>query len=192
MFKTEYFKSYDVLPPDIASMAIFCDTAQKTGERNDYTVYEVFGYSPSTGLYLVDLVRGKFEAPVLESTLVELWAKHKPTVHKPIGVSQVFVEDKSSGSSLIQSIKSEYMIPIDGIQRNVDKVFRAMGAVKYIRAGYIHLPTDAEWVHDYKSEFRQFTPLMTHAHDDQIDPTMDAIEHYLVFEKGIYTAGNIG
>lgn len=187
MFKDKYWKMYDVLPSDIDIMRIYGDTAQKTKEHNDYSVFQMWARSPTSGIFLVDQCRGKWEAPELESKLVEFWNKHKPTMYKRMGAQVVKIEDKSSGSSLIQSIKRDYLIPVEAIQRNTDKVLRAMGTVKYFASGYVHLPKDAEWVHDYKEEFRKFTPLMTHKHDDQIDPTMDAVEDLIVFEDMLYT-----
>ena len=186
MFKDAYWKHYDLLPSDIDLMRIYGDTAQKTRERNDFSVFQFWARSTTKGIFLIDQFRGKWEAPELESKMVEFWDKHKPTRTKPFGAQVVKIEDKSSGSSLIQSIQRDYLIPVEGIQRNVDKVFRAMGVVKYFAAGYIHLPRNVEWMHDYKEEFRKFSPLMTHAHDDQIDPTMDAVEDMLVFEDTIY------
>ena len=187
MFKDAYWKMYDVLPPDIHIMRIYGDTAQKTKEHNDYSVFQLWAKSQTKGIFLVDQFRGKWEAPELESKLVEFWNKHKPTIYSPVGAQVVKVEDKSSGSSLIQSIKRDYLIPIEPIQRNTDKVLRAMGVVNYFASGHIHLPLNAEWVHDYKEEFRKFTPLMTHKHDDQIDPTMDAVEDLIVFDNMMYT-----
>ena len=186
MFKDKYWKYYDVLPADIDLYRIYGDTAQKTKERNDFSVFQLWARSRTQGIFLVDQFRGKWEAPDLESKLVEFWNKHKPTQFKPMGAQVVKIEDKSSGSSLIQSIKKDYMIPVEPIQRNTDKVLRAMGVVKYFAAGYIHLPRNAEYLHDYKEEFRKFTPLMTHKHDDQIDPTMDAVEDLIVFEDMMY------
>lgn len=191
MFKDEYWKHYEVLPLDIDSIIIFGDTAQKTKEHNDFSVFQCWARSREHGIFLLDQCRGKWEAPELESKLVEFWNKHKPTRSKPLGASCVKIEDKSSGSSLIQSIQRDYLIPIEAIQRNTDKVLRAMGVVKYFAAGHIHLPLDAEWVHDYKEEFSRFTPLMTHRYDDQIDPTMDAVEHMIVFEEMLYTSSSI-
>jgi predicted phage terminase large subunit-like protein len=186
MFKDAYWKYYDVLPADIDLYRIYGDTAQKTKERNDFSVFQLWARSRSQGIFLVDQFRGKWEAPELESKLVEFWNKHKPTQFKPFGAQVVKIEDKSSGSSLIQSIKKDYLIPVEAIQRNTDKVLRSMGVVKYFAAGYIHLPRNADYLHDYKEEFRKFTPLMTHKHDDQIDPTMDAVEDLIVFEDMMY------
>lgn len=187
MFKDKYWKYYDVLPANIDLYRIYADTAQKTAERNDYSVFQLWARCRGTGIFLVDQIRGKWEAPELESNLVAFWDKHKPTRTRPFGAQVIKVEDKSSGSSLIQSIKKDYTIPIEPIQRNTDKVLRAMGGIKYFASGYIFLPRGKEWLSDYKDEFRKFTPLMTHKHDDQIDPTLDAVEDLIVFEQMLYT-----
>lgn len=191
LFKDSYWQHYEVLPPDIERMIMTVDTAQKTNEWNDYTVLQVWARARK-GIYLIDQLRGKFEAPQLERNLIDFWNKHKPTLHKPMGVTCVYIEDKSSGSSLIQSIKQETLIPIEALQRNVDKVLRSMGAVKYFASGFVHLPVDKPWIHDYKDEFRAFSPLMTHPHDDQVDATLDAVEQLIVFSSSIYNINSIG
>ena len=185
MFKEKFFKYYDLLPPDIYQIKIYGDTAQKTNEQNDYSVFQCWGLSRTGGLYLIDQVRGKWEAPELERILIQFWNKHKRTQQKIVGAQVVKIEDKSSGSSLIQSIRLQQRIPIEGIQRNTDKVTRAYGAVPYFASGYINLPANAEWINDYRQEFINFTPLMTHKHDDQIDPTIDAIDDMLVLNQSI-------
>ena len=192
MFKDKYWRHYEVVPAGMDMIRIYGDTAQKTKEHNDYSVFQCWGRVPNQGIYLLDQIRGKWEAPELESKLFEFWNKWKPTLYKPLGANLVKIEDKSSGSSLIQSIKKNYMIPIEPIQRNTDKVLRAMGVVKYFASGYIFLPLDVDWISDYKEEFRKFTPLMTHKHDDQIDPTMDAVEDLIVFEDMLYSSNAIG
>jgi len=189
MFKDAYWKYYDEPPPRFDIIRIYGDTAQKTSEKNDYSVFQCWGRYENK-LYLIDQIRGKWEAPQLESAMYEFWLKHKPNLHRPNGASCVKIEDKSSGSSLIQSIQKNYSIPIEPIPRDKDKVFRAMGVVKYFASGYIYLPAHADYISDYKDEFRKFTPLMTHAHDDQIDPTMDAVEDLLIFEDFLYTDSN--
>ena len=191
MFKDKYWKYYEVLPNDIYLIRMYADTAQKTAERNDFSVIQCWGKSRTQGIFLIDQVRGKWEAPDLESKMVEFWNKHKPSIHKILGCQVIKIEDKSSGSSLIQSIRRDYMIPVEAIQRNTDKVLRAMGVVKYFSSGYIHVPKNADWLFDYKEEFRKFTPLMTHAHDDQIDPTMDAVEDLIVFEDLLYSSSSV-
>lgn len=187
MFKDNWWKHYDVLPVNISKKIIYGDTASKTAERNDYSVFQCWGWSPSSGIYLIDQVRGKWEAPELKQTLIDFWNKHRFSDHpNVIPVQMVKVEDKSSGTGLIQQIKKETMIPIEGIPRNKDKVERAFGTIPHIAAGHVFIPREAWWIADYKDEFRKFTPLMTHTYDDQIDPTMDAIEDLLIEDNMSY------
>lgn len=191
MFKDTYWRHYEELPKSFDLTIIYGDTAQKAKERNDFTVFQCWGRN-ATGIYLIDQVRGKWEAPMLESTLVEFYEKHKPTLQKPNGARLIKIEDKSSGSSLIQTIKQNYHIPIEGIPRTTDKVMRAHGVVPQLAAGNVYLPKFAPWLHDYKQEFRDFTPLLNHKHDDQVDATIDAIEDMLVRNTLLYTQENIG
>jgi len=190
MFKDKYWRHYEELPRDFNLVVIYGDTAQKAKEHNDYTVFQCWGRN-MTGIYLIDQVRGKWEAPQLESSLVEFYEKHRPNTFKPVGANLVKIEDKSSGSSLIQTIEQDYLIPIQGIQRNTDKVLRAHGVVSHLAAGHVYLPKHVEWLHDYKQEFREFTPLMNHKHDDQVDATIDAIEDMLVNNQLLYTQENV-
>lgn len=188
LFKDNWWKYWDVLPNDIVFKRIYGDTASKTKERNDWSVFQCWAYSPTKGIFLIDQIRGKWEADELEKNFVDFWNKHK-AVHtpncKPVQLAKV--EDKSSGTGLIQTIKKKTLIPIEGIPRNKDKVDRAFGTIPHIAAGHVHLPIEAEWLSDYKTEFRKFTPMMTHKHDDQIDPTMDVIEDFLVEGSTLYS-----
>lgn len=191
IFKDEYWQYYTAIPEGITTIRIYCDTAQQTNERNDYSVFEAWGYVPGRGIFLLDLFREKLESPELENALKAFWQKHKKkpkTVKK--GASIVKVENKSSGSGLIQTIKRKTNIPIVGIERNRDKVSRAMDVVPHIASGNVYIPTDKPWVFDFVDECRKFTPLMTHKNDDQIDPMMDAIEDMLINQVNIYEGMN--
>lgn len=191
LFKDENWKYYEVLPSDITTVRIYCDTAQEVNSWNDYTVFQCWAKSAKSGIYLVDQLRGKWESPEIERNLVDFWNKHKPNVYKPKGADMLKIEKASSGSGLIQAIKKQYTIPVQPIVRHKDKLTRAMAVIKYFCSGYIHLPLNETWVSDYKSEFRAFTPMMTHKHDDQLDPTFDAVEDLLVFPQALYTNDSI-
>lgn len=181
MFKDRWWKYWTVLPLDMMIKRIYADTAAKTAERNDYSVFQCWGWSPTQGIFLIDQIRGKWEAPELKQVAIDFWNKHRFTNHPNIRPVQCMkVEDKSSGTGLIQDLKKSTQIPVEGIQRNKDKVERAFGTIPHIAAGHVHLPLETPWMSDYKEEFRKFTPMMTHKHDDQIDPTMDAIQDLLV------------
>jgi len=176
IFKSEWWEYYAVLP-DFEYKAIFCDTALKKEEHNDYSVFQCWAKWRGR-IYLVDQFREKIEASDLKQELVDFWNKHKGTQVQPN--RGVYVEDKASGIQLVQDIRKEGGMPIIPIPREKSKIFRANNLVNWIKAHLLYLPENAEWVYDYKKEFKRFSPLMTHKHDDQIDATLDAIEHMLL------------
>lgn len=174
LIRGEWFKRYKVLPK-LDYRKQFADTAQKTAERNDYSVVEEWGHADGR-VYLTDLVRGKWEAPDLKRRVVDFWNKGKAQPAATHGVlRKLGVEDKSSGTGLIQDIRRDGGIPIQEIPRDRDKLTRVMDVVSYIEAGLVYIPEDAPWVNDFIAECEAFTSDDSHAHDDQIDPMCDAI-----------------
>ncbi|OWK42047.1 phage terminase large subunit [Fimbriiglobus ruber] len=165
-------------PPKILFRKIYGDTAQKTAERNDYTVFECWGYGEDKKIHLLDLLRGKWEAPELKRQAIDFWNKHHAVTGLGV-LRELVVEDKSSGTGLIQEIKRTERIPVRGMERNKDKLTRVMDAVGFIEAGFVVLPENAPFVSDFLVECEAFTADDSHAHDDQIDPMCDAIADML-------------
>lgn len=177
IIKGAWFGRYphQALPP-IKYRKIYADTAQKTKEHNDYSVFECWGYGGDNKIYLIDLIRGKWEAPELKQNAIDFWNKHKAIQSPSIGIlREMAVEDKASGTGLIQDIRKEAKIPIKPIQRNTDKLTRIMDVLPMLESGYIMLPDESPWVSDFISECESFTANDTHDFDDQIDPMIDAI-----------------
>lgn len=171
IFKDEYWNYYKDLPV-IVSKRIFGDTALKTKEMNDFSVFQCWGKSKEGQIYLLDQVRGKWEAPELKIQAKAFYNKHN------VGYAHVNafkIEDKASGTGLIQSLRREGL-PIVEIPRDTDKVTRANDSVGLLASGNVYLPEDAPWLTDYLAEFSIFPNAK---HDDQVDPTMDAIEDFL-------------
>ena len=63
---------------------------------------------------------------------------------------------------------------------------RADDGSPHIEAGNVLLPEPAPWLSDYLMEFEAFTKEGSHAHDDQIDPTLDAIAEMLGSSANMY------
>jgi predicted phage terminase large subunit-like protein len=95
----------------------------------------------------------------------------------------VYIEDKSSGTDMIQNLKND--MNIIAVQRNKDKFTRAQDALPYLVTGKVFLPEKASFIHDFKMELRSFTPLMTHKHDDQVDVLLDAVQIALMQPKKV-------
>lgn len=180
IFKDEWWGYYSVCPK-LEWRAVFADTAQKTKEENDYSVFECWGRTTTGQAVLLDLVRGKWEAPELLVQARAFWAKHMAQNYSEhwlkVGnggrspLRAMKVEDKVSGTGLIQTLRREG-VPVHPVQRGNDKVTRAYDAAPFIEAGQVLLPQDAPFLSDFLSEASSFP---AGANDDQLDPMMDAI-----------------
>lgn len=175
----EWFKYYSVVP-QLRYRVIYGDTAQKVKESNDYSVFECWGVGVDGKIYLLDLIRDKWEAPELKKRAVAFWNKHQAFDELTYGaLRQMKVEDKVSGTGLIQDITKDGRIPIVGIERHIDKLTRVMDGVGFIESGYVVLPEGASFVSDFLDECEDFRADLGHDFDDQIDPMMDAIKDML-------------
>lgn len=187
IIKTDKFEYYTVLPP-LVWRKIYVDTAQKIKKQNDWTVFACWGKDARGNAFLVDLRRGKFEAPELLVEARAFWAKHlNVTGHGRL--RSMNVEDKVSGTGLIQTLKrgepgKHPAIPTKAVQRSTDKVERAQDIAPSIDAGLVYLPADAPWLSDFLAEHGQFP---NGAHDDQVDTTVDAVEDICL--SGIKSSG---
>lgn len=177
IFKTEWFKSYRVLPK-LKFTVITVDTAQKTKEQNDYSVFALWGQGEDGNAYLIDILRGKWESPDLIKMAKIFWYKHVPNFN----IRSMNVEDKVSGTTLIQTLSTstEPVIPIKAVQRNIDKITRANDVAPFIESGRVYLPERADWLNDFIVEHAQFP---NGAHDDQVDTTSDGLN--VIFGKQI-------
>jgi predicted phage terminase large subunit-like protein len=188
LIKTKEFRLYKELP-QIISRAIFVDSAMKEKESADYTVMQCWGKSTDNKLYLIDQVREKMTAPRLKTNFLSFWAKHMQMNHHLYqshsvriygGLNAAYVEDKASGTGLMQEIQLLGGIPIDGIIPNKDKYTRVYLITPIINAGMIYLPSTAEFLHDFIDECESFTDNDTHPYDDQIDGMVMAINKMIV------------
>lgn len=169
ILKEHWYKYYTVLPR-LEYRMIYVDTAQKTGQENDYSVFECWGRSLAGDAVLIDLVRGKWEAPELLVNARAFWLKHLAIKGAPLRA--IKVEDKVSGTGLIQTLRRE-RIPVLAIQRGNDKITRAHDSAPFIESGGVMLPIDASWLSDFLKESSTFPG---GANDDQLDPMFDAIK----------------
>jgi predicted phage terminase large subunit-like protein len=165
--------------PKLKYRKIYADTAQKTKEANDFSVFEEWGLGIDGKIYLIDLLRGKWESPELRRRAIAFWSTAKGRDVDKYGILRKFVvEDKSSGTDLIQTLKMPpFNIPIEAIERGLerDRYTRVMDVLPYIEVGAVCIPEDAVYTNDFVSECESFTADDSHDHDDQIDPMVDAV-----------------
>jgi predicted phage terminase large subunit-like protein len=92
----------------------------------------------------------------------------------------MYIEDKASGTGLIQQLQQNTVfVPVIPVQRTKDKLTRLMEVQARIQSGGVMLPEYAPWTADFISECEGFTADDSHAHDDQIDPLIDAVNTLL-------------
>lgn len=185
LVKAEWFDRYIELPV-LKWRAIWVDTAQKIKEHNDYSVFLCAGLGYDNRLYIIDVRRGKWESPELIKEAEAFIKKHKDSNTKIGKLRYMAIEDKSSGTTLIQTISRKTTLPIRAIQRGIDKLTRTMDVVFYVEDRLVLLPVSAPWLLSYIEEIEGLTASMTHDHDDQWDPTIDAINDTLAKKPTVF------
>lgn len=185
VFKSEWFKYYSTREDwEYQLTFITADTAQKKGEANDFSVFELWGKTFDNRLHLIDLIRGKWDAEELRQQTLLFWEKCQK--YNPYAL---YMEDKSSGIGVIQEIKKNHPIPILPISRNrhkddrglwisEDKFSRAMTGIPYIANGWVYLPNSEndDISRVLLAETSAFKADLSHKHDDLVDPMLDAID----------------
>ena len=139
------------------------DTANKATELSDFSVCTSWGIK-GKDLYLLDVLRRRMEYPELKRAVREQQRLHGATV--------ILVEDKASGTQLIQDLLEEGLSMVKGVKPEGDKVMRLHAQSATIENGFVHIPTSAHWLDDFLHEFAVF-PNGRYA--DQVDSTTQAL-----------------
>jgi len=155
------------MPPRFSTIIQSWDTANKTSELNDYSVCTTWGYSNGK-FYLLDVFRKRLNYPDLKRAFMELKLKHRPT--------SIIIEDKASGTQLIQDLKADSILNIKGIEHipGTDKITRFHSKTALFENGAVFLPKQASWMEEY---VRELTGFPGTKFDDQVDSTTQALEH---------------
>jgi predicted phage terminase large subunit-like protein len=166
----------------IAQKYVFCDTAFKEGQENDYSVFAVWGrvfpgYQLPAGYYLLDLWRDRKDFPALRHLAVAKHQQWKPW--------QWLIEDKGSGQSLLQELQLQGL-PVLGYQPVGDKLQRLVARTGYLEAGLAFLPKGAPYLDAFLKEHRLFPK---DVHDDMVDTTSMMLDH---FATNVFDWANVG
>jgi predicted phage terminase large subunit-like protein len=141
------------------------DTATKSGELNDYSVCTTWVHV-GHDFYLINVFRRKLEYPDLREAVMALKDRYNP--------NQILIEDKASGTQLIQDLNGAGVYGILGVMPPpVDKIMRFRAQTPLFASGRVFLPTEAPWIADYIDEIVGFPATR---HDDQVDATSQALE----------------
>ena len=167
LIKARWFQRYSTPPAEFLRIIQSWDTAYKPEEINDPSVCTTWGET-RRGWYLLDVFRDKLEYPRLKRAAASLYLAWNPQA--------VLIEDKGSGTSLIQELREGVsagnkkihvpVIPCD--PKGVNKIDRLVEVSSLFEAGLVYLPEAAPWLIDYELELTIF-PLA--GNDDQVDST---------------------
>jgi len=173
LFKDSWWEWWTVLPK-LKYKFITADTSQKTKDKNDWNVFQCWGFGYDGRIYLLDKLRDKFESPQLRREAEAFYKKHdtrRVNIGDPI-LRGMYIEDKSSGTGLIQELRAK-RLKVYEVPRNTDKVLRAEDASPYVEAGLVVLNTDVNDVGNLTKEAREFP---NSEFDDDIDTCITATE----------------
>ena len=184
VFKREWWRYYqDQNDTPYRRLFITADTANKTKEWNDYTAIGVWGLTIKNRLRLLDMVHAKLEIPELQSTLTAIWKKWKQGIGSARCTSMI-IEDKASGTQVIQQLSRTGGLPIVPYTPDKDKLERAYDAIPQIVAGNVELPLDSPITKEFLDEADAFSADFSHKHDDMVDMMTCAVSE--AFNAGGY------
>ena len=172
MVKLDWFQRFDIdTPPAFDRTVQSWDTASKATQLSGYSVCTVWGIA-NKRLYLIDVIRARFEYPELRATALAL-ARGQHRGHRRPDI--ILIEDKASGQSLIQDMKQENVRNIEAVEPDTDKITRMYAQTAVIKNGHVLIPHQAPWLADYLQEMIAFPK---GRHNDQVDSTSQALKWF--------------
>jgi predicted phage terminase large subunit-like protein len=164
--KREWVKFYtpDERPADFGTIVQSWDTAVKDTELANFSVCTTWG-GKGNKAYLLDVFRKRLLFPDLKKSVEDLAGRHNATV--------VLIEDRSSGSSLIQQLRADGLSKVRAAPSlDGDKVMRLLGQTSMIESGRALFPKSADWLEPYLNELLSFP---SSNYQDQVDSTVYAL-----------------
>jgi predicted phage terminase large subunit-like protein len=164
--RAKWLKRYDdrTKPDRFDRVLQSWDTANKATELSDFSVCTTWGMKDSS-MYLLDVFRRRLEFPDLKRSVVELADLWRAEV--------VLVEDKSSGTQLIQELRSKGFSNVEAAPSlDGDKIMRLRAQTAKIEGGFVFFPREAPWLDVYLRELLGFPNTK---YDDQVDSTVFAL-----------------
>jgi predicted phage terminase large subunit-like protein len=134
MLKPEWLLSCDHAPTPQAGDEIVqsWDTAMKSGDANDYSVCLTFRVRNKNEYYLIDIFRDRLEFPELAKLVIAHAQRFQ--------ANAILIEDKVSGTSLIQTAKRNGLQGVIGVKPSSDKESRMYGQTPKLESRSLILP----------------------------------------------------
>lgn len=207
---TSWFRTYTTLPK-LTHRAVYVDTnSGKVEDWLDYTVFTLAGMGMDGNLYIIDVVRGRWDPEDLLKKAEEVWEKWRMAgTMRIMPMRHMAIEEKQAGQGLITTLKKrsqtpgQLAIPVREIPRGTgqNKLVRCLNVIPQIKTGKVFVPathTDdgqklssifyedgtiagsTEWVLTAMTECAAFSADDSHDNDDILDTWMDAIDDNLI------------
>lgn len=207
---TSWFRTYTTLPK-LTHRAVYVDTnSGKVEDWLDYTVFTLAGMGVDGNLYIIDVVRGRWDPEDLLKKAEEVWEKWRLAGSmRVMPLRHMAIEEKQAGQGLITTLKKrsqtpgQLAIPVREIPRGTgqNKLVRCLNVIPQIKTGKVFVPathTDdgqklssifyedgtiagsTEWVLTAMTECAAFSADDSHDNDDILDTWMDAIDDNLI------------
>ena len=167
LINLSWFKRYNEPPAKPIRILQSWDMGMKDKESNDPSVCTTWAET-DTGFYLLDVWRKQAQYPEIKRMVVSLQQKWN--------ASAVLVEDKASGTPILQDLQQQSKIALIPVEPKGDKVTRLLGVSAAIEGGRVFLPQHAPWLVDFEAEIATFP---NSAHDDQVDSLSQALNYIL-------------
>ena len=207
---TSWFRTYTTLPK-LTHRAVYVDTnSGKVEDWLDYTAFTLAGMGVDGNLYIIDVVRGRWDPEDLLKKAEEVWEKWRLSGSmRVMPLRHMAIEEKQAGQGLITTLKKrsqtpgQLAIPVREIPRGTgqNKLVRCLNVIPQIKTGKVFVPathTDdgqklssifyedgtiagsTEWVLTAMTECAAFSADDSHDNDDILDTWMDAIDDNLI------------
>jgi predicted phage terminase large subunit-like protein len=168
MVKTAWLKYYEPgeLPDRFSGTVQSWDTANKATDLSDFSVCTTWGVRDRR-FFLIDVFRRRLNYPELKRAARELAQRYRPT--------SILIEDKASGTSLIQDLRSDGIVGIKPYEppAGTDKIMRLHLQTGLFENGHVLLPRHAPWLADYIAELTGYPGTKF---NDQVDSTTQALQ----------------
>lgn len=166
-FTRDMIQYYDRDEVDEERMRYYCawDLAIGKNDRNDYTVGIVVGVDEYDQMFVMDMVRGRFDGFELVEQILDLYEAWKPSI---IGIEKGHIE-MALGPFLEKRVRERglyeaYFKDLKTGRR--DKEARARAIQGRMQQGMVFLPRDEEFTGPLVAELLRFP---NGVHDDQVD-----------------------
>jgi predicted phage terminase large subunit-like protein len=168
LVKVEWFKRYrdSDRPEQFDRIVQSWDTANKATELSDFSVCTTWGIK-GKNLFLLNVFRRRLEYPGLKRAVREQQSM--------FGANEVLIEDKASGTQLIQELITDGCHGVTRYEPKCDKIMRLHAQTAMIDNGFVYIPETAPWLAEYLHEMSVFP---RGKHDDQVDSTAQFLDWF--------------